>query len=74
MLVKSISCNLVDNFGRVFNRTTNYGKYKNYHIAIESDRYKGKNVLQKTFVIWNDNMQKIVNKCRKENEKFERIG
>lgn len=74
MFVKAISSNIVDNWGRVMKRTTTYGKYKNYHIAIDNYRYKGDNLLQKRFVIWNENMQKIVNKFRKEDKGFYRFG
>lgn len=74
MFVNQVSSNFVDNWGRVMQRTTTYGKYKGYHIAIDNYRYKGNNILQKRFVIWNDNMQKIVNYFRNEKGRFDRLG
>lgn len=74
MFINEVTSHFVDNWGRVMKRTTTYGKYKNYHIAIDNYRYKGDNILQKRFVIWNDKMQKIVNYFRKEDGGFKRIG
>lgn len=74
MFVKSISNNFIDNYGRVFKRITDCGKFKDMHITIDSYAYKGKQVFEKRYVIWNDKFQKIVNKIRKPDGKFERIG
>lgn len=74
MFIKQLSSNIVDDWGRVMRRTTTYGKYKGYNIAVDNYRYRGNNILQKRFVIWNDKMQKIVNYFRKEDGGFERIG
>lgn len=73
MFVKSISSYSVDNIGRTIQRVTTYGKYKDTHIAIDNYLYKG-NIIEKRFVAWGDTWQKIVNKIKNKNGKFERIG
>lgn len=73
MFVKAISSNLVDSWGRVVKRTTTFGTYKGYNIAIDNYVHKGGNTLEKRFVVWNDVMQMIVNKCRNSKGKFERV-
>lgn len=73
MFIKSISSELPIRMGKTIKRITNYGKYKNYHIAIETD-YKDNKIISKQFIIWNDIMQKIVNKFKNEQGKFNRIG
>lgn len=57
MFVKAISSNLVDSWGRVVKRTTTFGTYKGYNIAIDNYVHKGGNTLEKRFVVWNDVMQ-----------------
>ena len=74
MFIKAISNCIIDEYGRVFERVTTYGKYKNKSIAIDNYRYKYKNILEKRFVVWDDNSQIVVNKTRKDGKGFERIG
>lgn len=73
MFIKQVSSYCIDRYGRCIKRTTNFGKFKDTSIAIESDSYKG-TVLSKQIVAWTDTWQKIVNKVRNKDGKFERIG
>lgn len=73
MFIKEISSYSVDNIGRVIQRTTKYGKFHDTHIAIDNYNYKG-TTIQKRFVAWGDTWQKILNKVRNKQGKFERIG
>lgn len=74
MLVNHVTSNVVDSWGRVLRRTTLYGKYKGDSIVVDAYKYKGGKTLFKRFVIWGDSFQKIVNKERTREGKFERIG
>lgn len=69
MFIKSISSYYIDKCGKTIKRTTNYGKYKDVSIAIESDSYKDK-VITKQYILWTDNWQRIVNKMRNATGKF----
>lgn len=73
MFIKSVQSCSVDSIGRTIQRVTTYGKHKNTHFAVDNWNYKG-NTIQKRIVAWGDNWQKIVNKIRNKNGKFERIG
>lgn len=55
-------------------RRLTYGQYKDKHIAIDNYIKDGQ-VDEKRFVIWDNFMQKIINKKRKPDGKgFDRIG
>ena len=73
MFIREISSFVADSWGRVLKQRQTYGVFKNYHIGIEESIYKGK-TLSKTFLIWNENMERLVKKRRNENGKFEIVG
>lgn len=73
MFVKSIDSTTVNRFGKFCKVRTDYGKYKDYHIAIEH-YYQNNKEIEKLYVIWNKWMQMIVPKARNNNGKFDRIG
>lgn len=73
MFIKEISSFIVDGWGRVIKHQQTFGIYKNYQIGIENNIYKGK-TLSKTFLIWNENMEKLIKKRKTETGKFETIG
>lgn len=70
MFIKSITTN----WAKGITRTTNFGKFKNFYITVDSFKDKNGIVSEKRFVIWNDKMQKIANKFRRKDGSFERIG
>lgn len=72
MFVKSISSYSVDRFGKACKIVTDYGKFKQYNIAIEHT-YIGEAEQEKLYIVWDKWMQMIVPKAKK-NGKFERIG
>lgn len=73
MFINRVESYFVDNCRRTINRVTTYGKYKDTNIVIENFNYKG-NTIQKKFTLFGDTWQKIVNKVRGKNGKFERLG
>lgn len=73
MFIKEISSFIVDGWGRVLKHKQTFGTFKNYQIGIEENIYKGK-TLSKTFLIWNQEMEKLVKKRRLETGKFEVVG
>lgn len=73
MLINHVTSNIVDGCGRVLRRTTLYGQRGNIHYAMDSYKFKGTTIM-KRYVAWGDTWQRIVNKQRNIEGKFERIG
>lgn len=75
MLIKSITTTSKDQWGRILSRTSTMGKFKDKSICIDTFKDHNGVTTSKQYVIWDDFMQKIVNKYRKSSSKrFERIG
>lgn len=74
MLIKSITTEFTEKWGKKITRTLNYGQYKNYHITVDNFKDSNGRIESKRFVIWNNTMQKIVNKFRNKDGKFDRFG
>lgn len=79
MFITSITTGIqkLDRYGSIKKgtRTTNVGKLPNGNsITIEVDKFNNK-ITEKTYIIWNDVMQRIIVKGRKgTSQRFERIG
>lgn len=73
MFINRVESYFIDNSRRTINRVTTYGKHKDVSFVIDNFNYKGKTI-EKRFVVWGNTWQKIVNKVRGKNDKFERIG
>ena len=73
MFINKLESYFIDNCRRTINRVTTYGKHKDTSIVIDNFKYKG-NTIEKRFVLFGDTWQKIVNKIRNKDGKFERLG
>lgn len=55
-------------------RTSTFGKVADKHICVDTWKDSAGVLLKKRIVLWNNSMQKIVNKFRNDKGKFDRIG
>lgn len=62
----------MDRIGRVIQRKTTYGKYKDTSIAIDEYIHKG-TTIQKRYVTWGETWQRIVNKVRGKDGKMRNL-
>lgn len=73
MFINRVSSYFMDDCRRTIQRVTTCGKFKDTSIVVDNYNYKG-TTIEKRIVAWGDNWQKIVNKIRNKDGKFERIG
>lgn len=73
MFINRVESYFIDNCRRTIHRVTTYGKHKNISFVVDNYNYKG-TTIEKRIVAFTDTWQKIVNKIRNKDGKFERIG
>ena len=73
MYINTIKSTLRNVWGRPVQVVSEVGKYRDYNFVIRKEIENGL-VQEKQFVFWDDRTQKIINKVRNKDGKFDRLG